>query len=180
MLWEMNTAAAPEVMWLTLQAAIAALINVHSMDCHEAESRRQAVGGKRSILHVLFDTNFWKSFVLARLVVAQGDPGCLSLFEERPESHRLFAEHLTSEYRIRTEGRGRTVDEWQIRPEQADNHWFDGVVGCALAAATQGCVLFGTDDSRTQMRPLLVKLSDLKRGRRAWEINSKRMLRFGI
>ena len=58
MLWEMNTAAAPEVMWLTLQAAITALINVHSMECHEAESRRQAVGAKRSILHVQFDTYF--------------------------------------------------------------------------------------------------------------------------
>jgi hypothetical protein len=121
--------------------------------------------GKRSIRHVLFDTNFWKSFVHARLVVAQGDPGCLSLFEELPESHRLFAEHMTSEYRIRTEGRGRTVDEWKIRPEQADNHWFDAVVGCAVAAAVQGCVLFGMDNSFRSPAPR-VKLSNLKRVRK--------------
>jgi|GEM_PF-86565 len=101
--------------------------------------------GKRAIRHVLFDTNFWKSFVHARLVVSQGDPGCLSLFESIPEQHRLLAEHLTAEYRIRTEGRGRTVDEWKIRPEQSDNHWLDCLVGCAVAAAAQGCVLFGTE-----------------------------------
>lgn len=58
MLWAMNAAAAPKVMWLTLQAAFAALINVHCMECHEAESRRQSVGAKRSILHVQFDTYF--------------------------------------------------------------------------------------------------------------------------
>ena len=82
-----------------------------------------------------------------------------------PWSHRQFAEHPFSEYRIRTEARGRTVDEWKIRPEQADNHWFDGVVGCAVAAAIQGCVLFGTDsnDRRLTQR---VKLSNIKRLRR--------------
>jgi len=121
--------------------------------------------GKRTIRHALFDTNFWKSFVQARLVVAHGDPGCLSLFEDMPESHRLFAEHLTSEYRIRTEGRGRTVDEWKIRPEQADNHWFDGVVGCAIAASIQGCLLFGTDQHRGKPDQR-VRLSNLQRSKR--------------
>jgi hypothetical protein len=62
------------------------------------------------------------------------------LFEAVPEQHRLLAEHLAAEYRVRTEGRGRTVDEWKIRPEQSDNHWLDCLVGCAVAAAIQGCV----------------------------------------
>ena len=43
----------------------------------------------------------------------------------------LFAEHLTAEYRVKTEGRGRKVEEWKMRPEAHDNHWFDGVVGAA-------------------------------------------------
>ena len=41
-----------------------------------------------------------------------------------------IADHITSEYRVKTEGRGRTVDEWKLRPERGDNHWFDGLVGC--------------------------------------------------
>lgn len=101
--------------------------------------------GKRAIRHVLFDTNFWKSFVHTRLAVAMGDKGCLSLFGDRPEQHRLFAEHLTAEYRVRTEGRGRVVDEWKQRPEKFDNHWLDCLVGCAMAASMQGAVVFGTD-----------------------------------
>ena len=39
-----------------------------------------SVAGKRAIRHVVFDTNFWKSFVHARLAVPLGDRGCLSLW----------------------------------------------------------------------------------------------------
>jgi len=107
--------------------------------------RMPNVQGKRAVRHVLFDTNFWKSFVHARLAVAMGDRSCLSLFGDAAETHRLFAEHLTAEYRVKTEGRGRTVDEWKMRPERSDNHWLDGLVGCAVAASIQGAVLPGTD-----------------------------------
>ena len=114
--------------------------------------------------HVVFDTNYWKSFVHARLAVPMGDPGCLSLFGRKPESHRLLAEHLTSEYRVKTEGRGRKVDEWKLRIDGLDNHWLDGLVGCAVAASMQGAVLFGTE-SKPVARPR-VRLSELQGGRR--------------
>ena len=103
------------------------------------------VHGKRAVRHVVFDTNYWKSFVHARLAVAMGDRGCLSLFGDKPDQHRLLAEHLTGEYRVKTEGRGRTVDEWKLRPERADNHWLDCLVGCAVAASMQGCALPGAE-----------------------------------
>ncbi|MCA9139840.1 MAG: hypothetical protein KDB00_23870, partial [Planctomycetales bacterium] len=57
-----------------------------------------------------------------------------------------------AEYYVRTEGRGRTVDEWKARPEQPDNHWLDCLVGSAVAASMQGAVLFATDLSLTQQR----------------------------
>jgi len=122
--------------------------------------RVPVVTGKRAVRHVLFDTNFWKSFVHARLAVPMGDPGGLSLFGHKPEHHRLLSEHLTSEYCVRTEGRGRTVDEWKLRVEGLDNHWLDGLVGCAVAASMEGAVLFGTDQ-KVVARPRL-KLSALK------------------
>ncbi|MCC6286201.1 MAG: hypothetical protein IT439_13020, partial [Phycisphaerales bacterium] len=65
-----------------------------------------------------------------------------------------------SEYRVRTEGRGRTVDEWKLRVDGLDNHWLDGLVGCAVAASMHGAVLFGTDQ-KVLARPRL-KLSALK------------------
>ncbi|MBI3866808.1 MAG: phage terminase large subunit family protein [Planctomycetia bacterium] len=122
------------------------------------------VQGKRAIRHVVFDANFWKSFIHARLAVAMGDHGCLSLFGTRPDQHRLLADHLTSEYRVKTEGRGRKVDEWKIRPEQPDNHWLDCLVGSAVAASIQGAALLGTGGFVTPKRPR-VRLSDLQRSR---------------
>jgi len=103
--------------------------------------RMPSVQGRRAIRHVVFDTNYWKSFIYARLAVAMGDRGGLTLFGSRPEQHRLLAEHLTAEYRVKTEGRGRVVDEWKQRPERGDNHWFDCLVGCAVAASIEGAVL---------------------------------------
>ncbi len=123
------------------------------------------IRGKRVVRHVLFDTNYWKSFVHARLAVPMGDPGCLSLFGHKPDRHRLLAEHLTAEYRVKTEGRGRTVDEWKLRAAGLDNHWFDCLVGCAVAASIQGAVLFGTEPKPAVARQR-VKLSELQRARR--------------
>ena len=120
------------------------------------------VRGKRAVRHVIYDTNYWKSFIHARLAVPMGDPGCLSLFERKPETHRLFSEHLTAEYKVRTEGRGRVVDEWKIKPTQPDNHWFDGMVGCAVAASIQGVVLPGTESRQPKARQR-VKLSELRK-----------------
>ena len=103
------------------------------------------VQGKRAVRHVVFDANYWKSFIYARLATPMGDHGCLSLFGDRPDQHRLLADHLTAEYRVKTQGRGRTVDEWKQRPERADNHWFDCLVGAAVAASIQGATLLGAE-----------------------------------
>jgi len=126
--------------------------------------RIPVITGKRAVRHVLFDTNYWKSFAHARFTVPMGDPGCLTLFGHKAEHHRLLSEHLTSEYRVKTEGRGRTVDEWKLRVDGLDNHWLDCLVGAAVAASMQGAVLFGTDRAVT-VKPR-VKLSALRGGRR--------------
>jgi hypothetical protein len=120
------------------------------------------VQGKRAIRHVLFDSNYWKTFVHSRLAVAMGDRGCLSLFGSDPETHRLLSDHLTAEYRVRTEGRGRVVDEWRLRPTAQDNHWLDCLVGCAVAASIHGAALHGTGANAAAIKPR-VKLSELKK-----------------
>ena len=51
----------------------------------------------------------------------------------------MFADHLTAEHKVKTTGRGRDVDEWKIRAEGTDNHFFDCVVGAAVAASMVGC-----------------------------------------
>ncbi len=126
--------------------------------------RVPSITGKRSIRHVVYDTNYWKTFIQARLLTPMGDRGSLTLFGAKPDEHRLFAEHMTAEYHVRTEGRGRTVDEWKIRPERSENHWFDGLVGSAVAASIQGAVLLGqVGPSRARRKP--IKLSELQKKR---------------
>ena len=127
--------------------------------------RMPNIRGKRAVRHVIFDANYWKSFVASRLLMAVGDRGCLSLWGRSGETHMLFAEHLTAEYRVKTEGRGRKVEEWKMRPEAKDNHWWDGAVGCAVAASMVGCVLAGTDAHAREKPKVRVKLSDLRRSR---------------
>lgn len=92
---------------------------------------------KRQVRHVVYDTNFWKSFLQERLVIPMGDPGCLSVFGSEPSKHRMFADHLTAEYRVQTSGRGRTVWEWKLRPNQ-ENHWLDCMVGCCVCGSMRG------------------------------------------
>jgi hypothetical protein len=101
--------------------------------------RVPVVSGKRAVRHVVFDTNYWKTFVHSRLAVPIGDPGALSIFGRNAAHHRLLSEHLTSEYRVRTEGRGRTVDEWKLRAGGQDNHFLDCLVGAAVGATMEGC-----------------------------------------
>ena len=135
--------------------------------------RIPAMSGKRAVRHVVFDTNYWKSFVQARLAVPMGDPGCVSLFSQRRlgkhvpvEHHRLLAEHLTSEYRVKTTGRGRTVDEWKLRVDGLDNHWLDCLVGCAVAASMEGVTLPGLEMPEKKPRKK-ISLAQIQRERRA-------------
>ena len=97
--------------------------------------------GPQAMRLVRIDTNHWKSFLHARLSVPMGDSGCLSLWGNSEARHRMISEHLTSEYRVRTEGRGRKVDEWKEPPHKPDNHLFDCAVGCMVGASILGCRL---------------------------------------
>ena len=115
--------------------------------------------GRRAVRHVTFDTNYWKSFAQSRLAVPMGDPGCLSLFGQKAEQHRLLAEHLTSEYRVKTEGWGRTVDEWKLRLTGSDNHWLDCLVGAA--AAMCGAAPPGLQPQRLIRKRRIVSLAEL-------------------
>lgn len=109
------------------------------------------------------DTNHWKSFLAARLTAAIGDPGTLTLFGRQP--HKLLADHLTSEYFTRVESEGRTVDEWELKPDRPDNEWLDCLVYCHVAASMQGVTLAALAPSPTReqrtSRASAVKYLDL-------------------
>ena len=57
------------------------------------------------------------------------------------------------------------MDEWELHPERSDNHWFDCLVGCAVAVSMQGAVLMGTELTPRPKRARL-KLLQSRRKRR--------------
>lgn len=124
------------------------------------------VAGNRINRYVLIDTNWWKTWVHQALQIVPGDPGALTLFGRGNDSHRLLADHLTSETCVRTEGRGRVVYEWAQKPAKPDNHWFDCLVGAAVAASTLGCTTAGQPTLASRPKTKL-KLSEVQAQRRS-------------
>ncbi len=128
-----------------------------------------AASGKRTLRHVAIDTNFWKSFIEQRLRAKIADKGALTFFGREGEvDHRLLADHLTSEYRVTTEGRGRQVDEWKLRPSRPDNHWLDCLTGTACAASMLGISL-GIGGPQQQTGRRTASKADFEKQRKAFQ-----------
>jgi hypothetical protein len=96
-----------------------------------------------------------------------GDPGCVSLFTG--PDHRLLSEHLTAEYRVKTAGRGRELEERKVRTPGTDNHWLGCLVGCAVAGSMLGALLFGTEMRRVPRKT--IRLSEMQNHRKVWRAN---------
>jgi hypothetical protein len=129
-------------------------IGASSQPIGEKKSRGDRIGlnwkvgqiseGQRSCL---YDTNFYKTFVAARLRLQMGDPEAIAFHAGQ---HDLLFEHLTSEYPVRTEARGRVVDEWKMAGR--DNHWLDCLVGSAVAASIAGVHPIATEAGGRQRK----------------------------
>lgn len=91
--------------------------------------------------HVLYDGNYWKSFIHARLRPMHPARCSLSLWGDDPRQHEMIADHLAAESPVRTEGRGRTVDQWELPANRPDNHLLDCLVGCCVGAAMLGAAM---------------------------------------
>jgi len=94
--------------------------------------------------HILFDANYWKSFLHDRLAIEFGDPGNLTFFGFDHIAHRMISENITAEERVRvTASTGRSVDEWKLKNTRPDNHFLDCLVGSAVGASLMGAAIPG-------------------------------------
>lgn len=127
---------------------------------------RMPVSSRRAVRHVLYDSNFWKTFVRSRLLVATGDPGSLSLFGKIAARHRMVAEHLCSEVYVEMKGPDRVCREWTRIPGR-DNHFLDCIVGAAVAASMHGASPLGGSrgENKTQRRSYRDRLAAWKASR---------------
>lgn len=95
------------------------------------------VAGPDRIRILRYDTNHWKTRVAGMLMRPMGTKNGVMLYGQRASDHEMLAMQLTSEYPTRMEARGNVVNVWTRRPDR-DNHWFDCLVGCAVAASVEG------------------------------------------
>lgn len=119
---------------------------------------------RNGLRRVLIDTNYWKSFLYARLTTKPGDAGRLALTGTAKEN-ALLLEHLSAERRTPTESQGRRVDEWKALPDR-DNHWFDCLVGCAVGASIHGARLEGTTASDGAQKRRRVSFAEMQKAAR--------------
>lgn len=87
------------------------------------------------------DANWWKDFAAQRLATPAGTPGAWSIFGDDRREHALLFDHYTSEEPIQVAAMGRTVNEWRAKAGRPDNHWWDGLIGCAVAASWAGATI---------------------------------------
>jgi hypothetical protein len=109
--------------------------------------------------HVLYDTNAWKTLIAARLKLPAADPQAFTI---HAGDHAMLLEHLAAEYPVRTEARGRVVDEWRTLPGR-DNHWLDCVVGAAVAASYAGVTAVGVDTPRNHRRKVTIPTAPVRK-----------------
>lgn len=95
----------------------------------------------RSVRHLAFDANRWKTFIADRLASPLGDPAAMTLYGGDADAHRLLADHLCSEAPTPVSARGRTIEEWKLRPDRLDNHFFDCLILAAVGASALGAQL---------------------------------------
>jgi hypothetical protein len=98
---------------------------------------------------VEFDTDYWKSWVQARLQTPLDKFGALTLY--RGGDHLSIANHLTAERKIEQfiAGKGN-VTVWEV--VHRNNHWLDAMVMAAVAASIVGVRLFD-ESSITPRKP---------------------------
>lgn len=89
----------------------------------------------------MYDVDQFKSFVEQRIRTPMGGSGCLTIFGADKQHHRAFVDHCTAERPNEKQKKtGDVFQKWELLPGRA-NHWWDGLVGCHLAATMLGVAL---------------------------------------
>ena len=92
------------------------------------------------VKHLQWDSNAWKTMVAGRLKLAATEPTAITIHSGK--NHDLLADHLASEFPTRAHSENRSCDLWTLTPGQ-DNHWWDCLVGSAVAASFLGVEAVG-------------------------------------
>jgi hypothetical protein len=70
----------------------------------------------------------------------------------------MLIDHLTAEYPVRVEAKGRVVDEWKMAGRE--NHWLDCLVGSAVAASIAGIRPVATEAGGRSRRKVTIPTNE--------------------
>ena len=123
---------------------------------------------------ISFDANAWKSAVADAILDPPGSASSFHFFGKRIYEHPLLTTHLLAEHRTPTWGLGRRVEVWTMRPGETENHWFDGLVGCAVGASYLGiqysaATSAGMPEVEPAAKPKVDARAEYERKRREFE-----------
>lgn len=117
-----------------------------------------------------FDPDAWKTFLYGRLTTPAGGAGYTSFYGADAGHHEMIAHHAAAEASSPITARGTTFDKWTVRPHGPDNHYFDCLTGCAVAASNHGLKFSATGEPEAAIgNAAPVRLSEIQRARRAGE-----------
>ena len=114
--------------------------------------------------YCLFDTNFWKSFFMRRLLAPPTTLSNIRIFGG-VENHTMLINHFGAEYFTDVEAFGgtRRVEEWMLKPAHTDNHYFDCAVGCCVGASMCGIQLQDKKRRHASPREIMRRLEKRER-----------------
>ena len=97
-----------------------------------------------------------------------GAKGCMSLWGNDPDAHKLFADHCASEIPQVVTTKGRVVTEWKEKVG-IDNDFWDCIVGCCVGASVQGVSLI---EQKPPSARRVVRVSELMKQRKHHAVRS--------
>lgn len=104
---------------------------------------------KRATRIAAVDVNFWKTTIAEKLTVSPANKGAITIWGRPGQDHRMLADHCCAQFWTDVSANGRTVREWQVKPDRKDqDHLWDCLVYATAAASIQGCVLPATAESQ--------------------------------
>lgn len=95
---------------------------------------------KYAVRSVTADTNYWKSRLADALGCLPTMRGAIRLYGDEKSDHRMFADHCGSERgeKLTHERTKREGYVWKKKPNR-ENHYFDNLYNCLVAASMRGC-----------------------------------------
>ncbi|MEO1526724.1 MAG: hypothetical protein AAFX06_14915 [Planctomycetota bacterium] len=116
------------------------------------------------VQRVHFDANFFKEQISARFLQGARQ-GAWRLPGNSLDAVAPLIEHMIVEEPDQVSGGGSTVNMWK-NISRKDNHWWDNIIGCAVAASTMGCqmTLLQIETAKPEPPPQTPEL-DLPSGR---------------